>query len=165
MSWDIVLFSYKEPITSIPDIDEDKLVPVNFDEALLGNFPSAKTYKGHVSIEGDGFSIEFFLDGVLASNKMISLYGEKALYELIPLAVENNWQIYDGGIDAMIDLGNPAANGYSNFRDYVRQVIRQPENDTSLPSNKPIAGKTTISKIAALVSRIFAVRRKSSSNN
>jgi hypothetical protein len=35
MSWDIILFNYTEPIVSVPDIDEGKLLPVNFDDSLL----------------------------------------------------------------------------------------------------------------------------------
>lgn len=38
---------------------------------------------------------------------MLLLYGEKELYELIELAKKHNWQIYDSGLNVIIDLENP----------------------------------------------------------
>ncbi|MEN7550065.1 hypothetical protein AAG747_19235 [Rapidithrix thailandica] len=52
---------------------------------------------------------------------MLSLYGENGLYELIEIAKKHNWQIYDSGIDGMIDLGNPEKNGLDNHKNYVIQ--------------------------------------------
>lgn len=59
------------------------------------------------------------------SNKMLSLYGENGLYELVTLARKNNWQIFDTGDGQMIDLENPAINGYENFQSYLKHVLKQ----------------------------------------
>jgi hypothetical protein len=41
------------------------------------------------------------------------------------LAKKHNWQIYDSGIDGMIDLENPEKNGFDNHREYVEQILKQ----------------------------------------
>jgi len=53
------------------------------------------------------------------------LYGESGLFELIELAKKYKWQIYDSGIEGMIDLENPDKNGFENHRKYVEQIVKR----------------------------------------
>ncbi len=122
MSWDIVLFNSTQKISSVEDLDEKKLKPVNFDSSLLDHFTNAKIDDGYVVIQSDDHSIEFSLDDEYVSNKIIFLYGEKALFEMIILARKQNWQIYDPGLDAMLNLETPSVNGYNNFKAYLDLV-------------------------------------------
>ena len=124
MSWDVVLFSSKEKIISLEAFDEEMLFPVDFDAGLLSHFKNVTQDKNHISVNGEGFSIDFFLDEDPESNKMLSLYGEKALFALVIVAKAQGWQIYDSGVDAMIDLDNPSANGYKNFKEYLNTVLK-----------------------------------------
>jgi len=59
------------------------------------------------------------------SNKILSLYGENGLYELVALAKEHNWQIFDTGLGQMINLEDPSKNGYENFQSYLRHVLKK----------------------------------------
>jgi hypothetical protein len=79
----------------------------------------------HREIEGNDFTISFFTDEEEVSNKMLSLYGENGLFELIELSKKFGWQIFDTGIDEMIDLENPARNGYENHKKYVEQLMKK----------------------------------------
>ena len=56
---------------------------------------------------------------------MLQLFGENGLFELIELAKKHQWQIYDSGIDGMIDLENPENNGFKNHRNYVKQILNR----------------------------------------
>ncbi len=123
MSWDIVLFSSTQKINSVEEIDEEKLVVINFDKILFEHFTVYKQEDNYVEIIGNNFSINLFTDDELVSNKMISLYGENALFELAKLALINNWQIYDSGINRMIDLEKPNENGYANFQSYLYLIM------------------------------------------
>jgi hypothetical protein len=123
MSWDVVLFSSKEQISSIADLDEDKLVAVNFDNTLLDYFKNSRKDGNHIIITGEDFEIDFSMDEELVSNKMISLYGENALFNIILIAKKENWQVYDSGLDNMINLDDPFVNGYKNFISYREKVI------------------------------------------
>jgi len=44
---------------------------------------------------------------------------------LIELAKKHNWQIYDSGIDGMIDLDNPKKNGFNSHREYSEQIFKR----------------------------------------
>ena len=77
----------------------------------------------HRSINGNDFSIDYYCDDELTSNMVLSLYGESALYPIINLAIKYNWQIFDTGIGEMIDLSDPAKNGYKNFQSYLTQIL------------------------------------------
>jgi hypothetical protein len=123
MSWDIVLFNSTEKITSPESLDENKLVPADFCSVIENSFKNIRRNDTHRSIEDDNFAIEYFYDDEPSSNMMLSLYGEQAIYPIIDLAISNNWQIYDTGIDGMIDLDNPSKNGYKNFTDYLKQIL------------------------------------------
>ena len=46
------------------------------------------------------------------------------LFELIELAKQHSWQIFDAGLGNMIDLENPENNGYENHKNYVARVMK-----------------------------------------
>jgi hypothetical protein len=123
MSWDIVLFHSRQTILNADDIDDTQLAPCDFDAALEAHFQNIVKDGNHREIKGTDYSIDYFTDDEPVSNKLLSLYGENALFELIVLAGKHRWQIYDSGLDDMIDLENPEANGYSGFQEYLRHVI------------------------------------------
>jgi hypothetical protein len=125
MSWDIVLFNSKEKIESIESITENQLEPTNFCSVLESSFTNVIKDEDHREIEGNDFTMSFFTDEEEVSNKMLSLYGENGLFELIELSKKFGWQIFDTGIDEMIDLENPARNGYENHKKYVEQLMKK----------------------------------------
>ena len=125
MSWDIVLFNSKERIQSIEDLDDSKLETTDFVSILEKSFDEINKDDNHREIKGLDFSIDFFTDEEPVSNKMISLYGENGLFELIELSKIHGWQIYDTGLDEMIDLEKPERNGYKNHREYVNQILKK----------------------------------------
>jgi hypothetical protein len=112
MSWDIVLFNSKQKIQSVAELDENQLEPTDFSGILQKSFDELKEDGNHREIIGTDFTIDFFSDNEHSSNFMLSLYGENAIYALIELSKKYNWQIYDSGIDGMIDLENPEKNGF-----------------------------------------------------
>ena len=122
MSWDIVLFNSKQKIHSVAELDETQLEPTDFSGILES---SINEKDSHREIVGTDFTIDFFSDNEQSSNFMLSLYGENGIYALIELAKKHNWQIYDSGIDGMIDLQNPEKNGFENHRKYVNQILNQ----------------------------------------
>lgn len=124
MSWDIILFNTKQKIDSIEEIDENQFEPIDFTQILESSFTEIVKDDNHREIKGNDFSIDFYTDGELVSNKMISLYGENGLFELIELAKKYGWQIFDPGLGEMIDLDNPEKNGYENHRKYVEQIMK-----------------------------------------
>ena len=124
MSWDIVLFNSKQKIELVSELDENQLEPTDFDGILENSFDRIKKDDNHREIIGTDFTIDFFVHNEPVSNKMLSLYGENGLYELIEIAKKHNWQIYDSGIDGMVDLENPEKNGFDNHRKYVEQILK-----------------------------------------
>lgn len=125
MSWDIVLFNSRQKIESVAELDENQLEPTDFSGILESSFDQVKKDGTHREIIGINFTIDFFSDNENSSNFMLSLYGENGLFELIELAKKHNWQIYDSGIDGMIDLENPERNGFENHRKYVDQILKR----------------------------------------
>jgi hypothetical protein len=123
VSWDIFLFNTKQKANSVEDIDDKQLSSINFCEIFLRHFQNIKKDENHREIIGLEFSIEYFEDEELVNNKMVSIYGENGLFELIELAKKYNWLIFDTGIGEMIDLKNPSRNGYENHQKYVRQIL------------------------------------------
>lgn len=123
MSWDIVLFNSKQKIKAIEEIEENSLEPTDFTKILESAFSEIVKRDNHREIKGKDFAIDFFTDEEPVSNKMISLYGENALFELIELSKKRGWQIFDCGLGDMIDLENPEKNGFENHKKYVSHVI------------------------------------------
>ncbi|WP_298426898.1 hypothetical protein [uncultured Kordia sp.] len=123
MSWDIVLFNSKQKIHSVVELDESQLEPTDFSGILESSFDRINEKDIHREIVGTDFTIDFFADNEQSSNFMLSLYGENGIYALIELAKKHNWQIYDSGVDGMVDLENPETNGFKNHRKYVEQIM------------------------------------------
>jgi hypothetical protein len=124
MSWNIVLFNSKEKINSVAELNENQLKSINFCEILESTFFEIKKNENHREIIGNNFTIEFFFENENSSNFMLSIYGENGIYELIQLAKKYNWQIYDSGIDRIINLENPEQNGFKNYKKYINQVLK-----------------------------------------
>lgn len=125
MSWDIVLFNSKQKINSVAELDETQLEPTDFSRILEASFNRINKDENHREIIGTDFTIDFFADNEHSSNFMLSLYGENGMYALIELAKIYNWQIYDSGIDGMIDLNSPEKNGFKNHKNYVSQILNK----------------------------------------
>jgi exopolysaccharide biosynthesis protein len=125
MSWDIVLFNSDEQITLVKELNPEKLVPTKFCEILENSSHLIVKDGNHRKIQGEDYSIEFYKSEEPESNTIVHLYGEKSFFEVIRLAKENNWQIYDTGIEEMINLENPQKSGYENHRKYVKHIMKK----------------------------------------
>jgi len=124
MSWDIVLFNSRQKINSPEEVDESQLEPTDFCSVFENHFKQIIKNDNHREIKGSDYSIDYFTDDEKVSNKILSLYGENGLYELVILARKYNWQIFDTGLEKMIDLKNPSNNGYENFQNYLKHVLK-----------------------------------------
>lgn len=123
MSWSIVLFNSNQQIPSDLDFDENILKPISFSDIIERSFPEIKMQDNHREIKGIDYSIDFFIDQEPTGTKMINLYGENGLFEMIELAKIHDWQIYDTSLNEFIDLENPETNGFENHKKYVEQII------------------------------------------
>ena len=123
MSWDIILFNSRQTIKSVEEIDENLLEPTDFCSVLESYFDNIDKDDNHRRIKGTDFEIEFFTDSEEVNNKILNLYGENGLFEIVILAQKNGWQIFDTGLEQMIELNNPKTNGYINFDKYLKQVL------------------------------------------
>ena len=123
MSWDVVLFSSTQKIDSIEEVDESMFIETDFCEVLDTYFAAVKEENDSVAVNDKDYSIDYYTDDEPVSNKMVSLYGENALYELVIVAKKQGWQIFDTSLNAMIDLENPANNGYENFQLYLKKIL------------------------------------------
>jgi hypothetical protein len=129
MSWDVAIFSSKQKITSVEEINEDLFVPIDFNSILERHFDNIIIDENHRKIKGTNYSIEYFAHSESVSNVMFSLYGEAALFELIRVAKIYGLQIFDTGNGEMLDLEHPEKNGYDNFRSYLQHVLTNPNNE------------------------------------
>ena len=125
MSWDIVLFNSKQNIKSVAELDETQLESTDFTGILETSFNLVYKNENHREIVETDFMIDFYADSEHSGNFMISLYGENGIYALIELAKKYNWQIYDSGIDQMVDLEHPEKNGFRNHKKYVNQILNK----------------------------------------
>ena len=116
MSWDIVLFNSRQKIASVEEVDDTQLEPTNFCAAFESHFAGIIKNGDHREIKGKDYAINYFVDDDKVTNKMVSLYGENALFELVVLAKKHSWQIFDTGNGQMIDVENPANNGTRIFK-------------------------------------------------
>jgi hypothetical protein len=89
-----------------------------------------KQEDGWIKIEREGYSIESSYTGTNGP-LMLQLHGKIAIYPVIALCKKNNWQLFDTGAGVMLNLDDPAQNGYSNFQHYLAQVISLPADDFS----------------------------------
>lgn len=125
MSWDVFIFHLSKKVTTVEDISDEDILPIdNFISVLQSAFPALRLEDGWIKIEGENYSIE--LSGTSANNTprpmMLQLYGEMAIYPVIDLCKKNNWQLFDTGAGAMLDLDEPTKNGYAGFQRYLAQI-------------------------------------------
>ncbi|MCE7995228.1 MAG: hypothetical protein HEP71_24840 [Roseivirga sp.] len=125
MSWDVVLFNSKQKIISVEDLEVNQLEPTDFCSILESSFPKVIIDNNHREIKGKDFSIDYFIDEEPVSNKILSLYGENALFRLVELSREFDWQIFDTGLDKMIDLEKSHQNGFDNHQERVKQIMKK----------------------------------------
>lgn len=123
MSWDIILFNSRQTIKAVEEIDDELLEPTDFSATLEIHFSNIEKDDNHRRIKGHNFEIEFFVDTENVSNKILNLDGEQGLFEIVLLARQKGWQIFDTGLGQMIDLDNPEQNGYDTFNEYVDQIL------------------------------------------
>ncbi|MBO9672825.1 MAG: hypothetical protein J7577_05250 [Sphingobacteriaceae bacterium] len=128
MSWDIVIFSSKQKIHAVEEVDEELLVAVDFNAILEKHFNNITADKNQHEIKGDNYAIVYYADQEPVSNKIFSLYGEEALFELARIAKLYGWQIFDTGNGKMLDLEYPEKNGYSNFQSFLQHVLKNTDN-------------------------------------
>lgn len=123
MSWDIVLFNSRQTINSIEGVEEEQLEPTDFCSVLEVYFKNIEKDNNHRRIIGQDFEIEYVTDTENVSNKILNLYGEQGLFEIVILSKQNGWQIFDTGLGEMINIENPEKNGYNNFRNHLNQIL------------------------------------------
>jgi len=128
MSWDIVIFSSKQKIRTIEEVDKELLVVIDFNIIMEKHFINIIANQNQRKIKGEGYVIDYFVDTEPVSNKVFSLYGEAALFELVKIAKIYDWQIFDTGTDKMLDLEHPEKNGYGNFQKYLQHVLKNTGN-------------------------------------
>ncbi len=129
MSWDIVIFSSKQKVHSLEELDKALLVPVDFCSTLEKHFVNIRHDGDYREITGLDFSLHYYTDTEPVSNKIFFLYGENALFELIRISRIYGWQIFDTGNGEMLDLEHPEKNGYEDFQNYLQQVLNTPGKD------------------------------------
>ncbi len=129
MSWDIVLFSSKQKITSIEDINYEQFVPVDFDSILQDHFINISINGDHREINEQNYCISYFSDNEPTSNLTIQLHGETGLYEIITVPKKNSWQIFDTENGEKIDMNSLEHNGHESFESYRRQIINETNAD------------------------------------
>jgi hypothetical protein len=122
MSWDIVLFNSQQTIETVEDIDDEQFLPTDFGSALESHFTNIEKDADHRRIIGQDFEIEFFTKTDNITPMILSLSGEKALFQVVLLSRKIGWQIFDTALGQMINLENPDQNGYDNFRNYLNQI-------------------------------------------
>lgn len=125
MSWDVVVFSSKQKIKFIEEINEELLVPIDFAGILEKHFDNIIVSENHREIKGVDYSIDYFAHLEPVSNTIFSLYGETSLFELIRVAKSYGWQIFDTGNGEMLDLEHPENNGYASFKSYLQHVLKK----------------------------------------
>jgi len=122
MSWDIIIFNSPDKVDELEELNADDLNPIDFNSVFEEHFKTIEKDDNHREIIGEDFTIDFFVDDKPSTNFMVSLYGEKAIYELIYLAKKNGWQIFDTGYGEMLDLDDPSNNGYDDFQNYLKTL-------------------------------------------
>lgn len=127
MSWDVFIFHLKSKVTTIEEIADESILPIdNFVPTLQSAFPDMQRQDGWIKIEREGYSIE---SSETEGNNthapvMLQLQGTMAIYPLVALCKKNNWQLFDTWAGAMLDLDDPAKNGYADFQRYLAQLTR-----------------------------------------
>lgn len=129
MSWDVFLFNTKQKVETIEEIDEGLLEPTDFCSIFEHHFSKIGRDDNYLEIQGEDFSIGYFVDETPVSNKMLMLHGANALYAIIQLAQKHQWLVFDTYLGELLDLESPERNGYENFRDYVQQIMEEKKKE------------------------------------
>lgn len=122
MSWDVIIFNSADKVDDLDEINSDELEPINFGQVFEKYFKHIKIDGNHREAAGDDFTINYFVDDASSTNFMVSLYGENAIYAIAHLAKTNGWQVFDTGLGEMLDIDDPAKNGYDDFQDYLKTI-------------------------------------------
>lgn len=125
MSWDVIIFNSPDKVDDLDEINTDELEPIDFGQVFEKYFKQVKKDGNHCEVSGDDFTINFFVDDAPSTNFMVSLYGENAIYAIAHLAKTNSWQVFDTGLGEMLDIDDPSNNGYDDFQDYLKTVLRK----------------------------------------
>lgn len=128
MSWDVVIFSSNQKIISLEDLEEEMLLPIDFNSLLEDSFENVIVDGDHREIKDDDYSINYYVSDEPTSNMLFNLYGERALFELIRVSKKYGWQIFDTGNGQMLDLHYPEKNGYQDFQSYLQQILKNTDN-------------------------------------
>lgn len=132
MSWDVVIFNLKKKVTSIEEVSEDVLQPMEtvsgFCKMMLERFPNSKIENAVLTIKSGEGEVALYVpddnDNEWFSNSILHLYGHGAIYIIIDMCRHFGWQAFDTGMGGMLDLENPAKNGYENFQAYLNHVLK-----------------------------------------
>jgi hypothetical protein len=125
MSWDVLAFSSKQKITSMEEVDPGLFVPADFEGILANHFAGLRCDSDWCEVKEEDYAFTFPMMGEPEAFITFHLYGEKALFELIRVSRIEGWQVFDTGLGEMIDLDKPERNGYENFQEYLRQVLKK----------------------------------------
>jgi hypothetical protein len=125
MSWDIVIFNAKDKIESIENLDQKRLEAIDFCSIFEQHFTIATKDNNYREIVGKDFSITYHCDEKPVDHKLTSVNGESGIFELAELAKKYNWQLFDTALGEMIELNNPARNGYKYFKSFQQQVLNK----------------------------------------
>ena len=61
MSWDVVIFSSKQKIVSLENLNEELLVPIDLNTILEEYFDNVIIDDSHREIKGDDYSIDYYV--------------------------------------------------------------------------------------------------------
>lgn len=120
-----MIFNSTEKIESLEEVNEDTLKEFDFCSVFKNYFKDVKEENNLIEIKGKDFSISCFTDEKPVDHKLISIIGERGLFEVVELCKKYSWQIFDTELGEMIDLNNPQRNGYRNFKDFVEQITKE----------------------------------------
>lgn len=123
MSWDVVLFSSSEKITSIETLNPKALKPADFCKKLKAYFPGIEEEDEFRLIFIGESTIEYTYNDTPVNNMMFNLYGEPALVALAAFAKKNGYQLFDTALNRMLDLNKPGVNGYKNYLEDLKKDL------------------------------------------
>ena len=114
----IIIFNCDEEADSYEEIYTKKLQPINnFGEIIRHRFKQFFKKDGrHLDIIAANYQIYCGTETIPTIGREIDIYGEQGLYEFISLAKENNWKIFDKGLNQFLDLEFPKNYSYSEYK-------------------------------------------------
>lgn len=114
----IILFNCKDDVKTYEEICQKKLQPINnFREVIEIRFKNFIKKNGeHLTIMTPNYRIYCGTENILTVGREIDIYGEAGLHEIIELAKDNDWKIYDKGLNDFIDHNFPKNFSYIDFK-------------------------------------------------